>query len=180
MKLTHEFAARPGSRLKDKDVKRIAPRLEKLIHAHGERLKAEDVLADAKDPKSPLHQYFEWDDAQAGEAWRLSQARMILNSIRVRTVGGGREFIPMYLNITEQDESGAKTRSYVSAARVIEDRDLQDALLRSAQREMEAWISRFRAVEALCGVIKSAEKVVDGVKRIRAQRAGGKKQALAA
>jgi hypothetical protein len=34
-----------------------------------------EILEKAKDPKSPLHKYFEWDNSKAGEQYRIYQAR---------------------------------------------------------------------------------------------------------
>jgi hypothetical protein len=37
-----------------------------------------DVVEAARDPKSPLHSRFEWDDGEAAEKWRLEQARVLI------------------------------------------------------------------------------------------------------
>jgi hypothetical protein len=41
------------------------------------------VLADARDPESPLHDCFEWDDAKAAAAYRIDQARVLIRSIEI-------------------------------------------------------------------------------------------------
>ena len=42
------------------------------------------LVVDAARPEEhPLHHEFEWDDAVAGEAYRLSQARRLIRSVRV-------------------------------------------------------------------------------------------------
>jgi hypothetical protein len=41
-------------------------------------LQAEDVLHDARDPASPLHECFTWDDSEAAEAYRLLQAKNVI------------------------------------------------------------------------------------------------------
>lgn len=46
-------------------------------------LRPHALVDDARDPSSPGHSYFEWDDAIAGEAHRIEQARRLIRSIRV-------------------------------------------------------------------------------------------------
>ena len=41
------------------------------------------VVDTARDESHPLHERFEWDDKQAGEAYRLHQARQMIRSVRV-------------------------------------------------------------------------------------------------
>ena len=47
--------------------------------------KFENALEKAKDEKSPLHDYFMWDDVEAAKLWRLAQARCLFNSIEEGT-----------------------------------------------------------------------------------------------
>ncbi len=41
------------------------------------------VRDEARNPAHPLHTRFEWDDAVAGEAYRLEQAHRLIQSVRV-------------------------------------------------------------------------------------------------
>ena len=59
----------------------IANALKQLEDRKG-RLLARDVLDAARDPSSPLHGCFEWDDGRAAEAYRLEQARELIRSIQ--------------------------------------------------------------------------------------------------
>ena len=47
---------------------------------------ARDLVDAARDPAHPMHDHFEWDDAKAGDAYRLSQARGILASMAVSAI----------------------------------------------------------------------------------------------
>lgn len=64
------------------DVKRA---LDDLAREYGV-VTPEHVVDAARDPRSPLHEYFEWDDAEAAEAYRREQARALLRSWKVRIV----------------------------------------------------------------------------------------------
>ena len=47
------------------------------------RTSAEDVLADAKRPESPLHDLYDWNVASAAEAYWLDRTRAIIRLVRV-------------------------------------------------------------------------------------------------
>ena len=42
---------------------------------------AEEVVADAKSPKSPVHKFFDWNDKTAGHKWRVYHARVLMGSV---------------------------------------------------------------------------------------------------
>lgn len=57
--------------------------LEEIATKHNGVLKAEDVVMAAAAPEHPLHDRFEWDDAKAGHAYRVEQARGIIRRVRM-------------------------------------------------------------------------------------------------
>ena len=64
-------------------MKATRERLADLELQGGGRLTPNAVLEDAKDPDSPLHDSFEWDDEKAAHAHRIEQARALITSVRV-------------------------------------------------------------------------------------------------
>lgn len=67
--------------LATKDLVRI--RLENLAAKHNGLLTPEAVVADAKDPTSPLHEHFEWNVKKAAMSHWIDTARMLIRSVRV-------------------------------------------------------------------------------------------------
>lgn len=61
----------------------IRQRLAELELNGGGRLTPAAVVEDAKDPASPLHDCFQWDDEKAAHAHRLDQARSLITGIRI-------------------------------------------------------------------------------------------------
>jgi phage terminase Nu1 subunit (DNA packaging protein) len=47
------------------------------------RLTAQMVLQEARAASSPLHGFFEWDDSEAAEKWRLEQARELVRRVKI-------------------------------------------------------------------------------------------------
>jgi hypothetical protein len=60
----------------------VAQELAKLEDRSG-RITPEQVVEVARDPSSPLHPLFVWDDGEAAEKYRLDQARGVIRSCRV-------------------------------------------------------------------------------------------------
>lgn len=46
----------------------------------------DELVRAAKNPRSPVHKLFEWDDRQAGREHRLLQARVMVNSLHVEII----------------------------------------------------------------------------------------------
>jgi len=55
------------------------------------RLDPKDVVDEARDPRSPLHKSFTWNDDEAAEQWRLQQARQLIRSIKIERVENTQE-----------------------------------------------------------------------------------------
>jgi hypothetical protein len=70
----------------NKKVKFLRNELERIRALHGGILQAEDVLEEARNPDSPLHPMFEWDDQVAAHQYRLEQARALIREVRVEVV----------------------------------------------------------------------------------------------
>jgi hypothetical protein len=100
------------------------------------------VVQEATDASHPLHDYFEWDDAEAGAQWRLNQARQLIRSVKIvyreatdqerRRMGRG------YLSVRR--ENGPV---YVPAAEVIADPFTKRLVLADMEREWKALLRRY-------------------------------------
>jgi hypothetical protein len=79
---------------------RINARLESL--APEGRLRPADVVEDARDPASPLHDEFEWDDALAAAEHRLARAETLIRAFRFEVIHTdtvtARIFVPRYIH----------------------------------------------------------------------------------
>ena len=56
-----------------------------LAARNGGKLTAAETLEAARDPNSPIHCEFEWNDALASEKFRLGQARELIRSVKIET-----------------------------------------------------------------------------------------------
>ena len=95
----------------DLEVSGLSPeanrRVRSLYRRGGSRL-AVDVLEDARDESSPLHQYFEWDDGDAAESFRLLQAQALVRRVTVTV-------------LRPEDSVPVRVRAFVAAKDVAQE-----------------------------------------------------------
>lgn len=63
----------------------LRKQLQGIYDQHGS-LTPEMVVDEARDPDSPLHDRFEWDDVVAAEKWRREQAHELIQSVKIHRV----------------------------------------------------------------------------------------------
>ena len=119
----------------------IKEELEKLHKKHG-NLTAEIVLNEAKRKKSPLHDYFEWDDSTAAHKWRMHQARQLIISVKVET----HENEPTKTRYFIHNGSADEDAGYDTIDMIVNDPDLMEKTLRRFQQDARNWIDRIRGL----------------------------------
>lgn len=109
------------------EVRKAAMReISRLVKEGGGKITPAALVMAAKDERSPLHGYFEWDDAVASDKYREMQARTLLRSCSVHILINKRRVeIPKYVRDpdVEAHEQGycetAKIRSVEDAAHEV-------------------------------------------------------------
>lgn len=81
-------------------------------------LTPETVVEAARNPRSPLHSQFEWDDGVAGEAYRIQQARALIKRVRVDVVRADQTVIyaPVFVRSPDGGEGYALTQAVAVSA----------------------------------------------------------------
>lgn len=128
----------------------IVKALRKLEEKKG-MLTPYDVVKEARDKKSALHNSFEWDDTEAGQKYRLMQARIMLTTVKVEFGGEKRE---LYYNTTVEIEN-VPVRGYFSIERVMSEKALHQSVLREAIRELEYAQKKYNSLKEFRGVINT-------------------------
>ena len=110
-----------------------------------------DIVQTARSKSSPLHDYFEWDDGVAAQAFRLHQAR---NLIRVvvqvmempdKTEREVRVFVSLP---SDRNECGG----YRVMAEVLTDDALREELLESALADLRTFRKKYESLKELASV----------------------------
>jgi hypothetical protein len=117
------------------------------------RLDPELVVERARDPESPLHAHFEWNDEEAAKQHRIKQARLLIRSVRVEVVVRD---VPMSVVNYVRDAGG-----YQNIARVRSDADKSRATIIDELSRVVSAAKRARAVAAYLGTAEDINRIID-------------------
>lgn len=99
-----------------------------------------NVVEAAKEEDHPLHSRFEWDDAVAGEKYRLAQARQLIRVVReTYTDQQGRPSDVRTFHAIPRAEGMA----YEPLSEIVQDDLTSQVLLRSMEREWRQLKARY-------------------------------------
>jgi hypothetical protein len=114
---------------------------------------ANDVVEAAKDPASPIHKAFEWDDALAAHEHRLSQARQLLRCLVV-VKGEEKEEKVERVYVALRDKEGG----YRPLVKVMADEGQRKRLLALAFAELTVVMRKYKHLEELASVHEAIER----------------------
>lgn len=142
---------RPGAQHKS-NAQVAGDYLESLRAASG-GLSARLVVDDAKAEDSPIHDEFEWEDGHAADAWRLHQARNLINAVIVVVEGETERATRAFVVVTENEVD-----RYESIHVVMGIPALKQQVLARALRELEAWERKYAELQEFAGVVGAIKK----------------------
>lgn len=137
------------------DPQPIGARIEQIRVTRGGDFKDADVLDDARNPQSPLHQVFEWDDNEAGEQFRRYQARILIASIVSAPVtnSGSTEPVRVFVSVRQNHN-----KSYRTLTEVLSDEQLRKKFLKRAFAELKLWERKYSKYEELVPIFEVAKQ----------------------
>lgn len=121
----------------------VLANLQEIYDTHG-ALTPDLVVAEASDPKHPLHHRFEWDNTQAAERWRLHQASALIRSVNV-VIERSPDAPPIRVRafVSEQemgvgaDQDAPDLGAYLPVEQVVTSDVLRSAWFQSLRRDWE-------------------------------------------
>lgn len=100
---------------------------------------ARNVVDQARDPKNPLHRFFDWDDTSAAEKWRLEQAGGLLRRVQVFVSKDGvKQSMRVYVSTVKND-----IRQYEETTEVLSNPVSSRAFLDAMKRDLDGVIRRY-------------------------------------
>jgi hypothetical protein len=102
------------------------------------RLTAPLVVEAARPEDAPLHSQFEWDDGVAAEKYRLTQARHLITSVKVRFVQSDGTYgrVNEFMSVLRPAEHGREvTRTYEQIDSIVADEFLTRVVQAQLERE---------------------------------------------
>ena len=156
-----KYQARDGFKISDKQAEQYGERIDELGIGGLEYDKAAAVvLNDAAKKRSPLHDYFEWDDTVAAYKHRMEQARYLMRAIEIVVEIKGKE-IPMRawdVIITP----GKSEKLCASSDMLLTNDGLRALKVRQALKEAQSWRKRYNNYSELDKIAKAIDDVIDG------------------
>ena len=117
------------------------------------RLHPEDVVIEAEDESSALHDNFEWDDEVAGHEYRIEQARHLIRVVaRPLDVGGKAFSTRVFLRLP--GETGYRT-----TVDVMTEPESRALALASALEELARVRVKYAHLQELAGVFSALDKI---------------------
>lgn len=160
--MTTFYAAR-GSHMNDEQAHRYGVRIQELIESGGGDVTPAAVLSDATKKKSPLHDWFEWDDVAAANGYRYVQAQYLLRSItyRVKEKKTGKEVqVRAFFHIADREEgTNQQQHRFVALPTAANDPDCHAKVLTQAKDAYVALRQRYAAYIEL----KAIHKAIDAL-----------------
>lgn len=105
------------------------------------RLDPKDVVDEARDPRSPLHKSFTWNDDEAAEQWRLQQARQLIRSIKIERVENTQE--PRMVRFVRAFVHDPANDGYLATEDVAKLPDVRDRVLAEMRRDLQRLQSKW-------------------------------------
>ncbi len=122
------------------------------------RIEPADVVGAARDPDSPLHDEFPWDDKVAAEERRLDIARGLIRFVRMETVVEDVSYLaPMF---TIDPTRPPKSQRYIRLTTAGRDRDMAEKIVADELHRIAAAIRRAQSVAGVLGLSARLEAML--------------------
>lgn len=120
------------------------------------------VVDESREEGAPLHRCFEWDDAEAAEKYRRSQAMHVIRSITVVSEAMADDAPPTVIRAFVNTKSSP---NYEPIQTVISSPDKYQVLLEQAKKDMRYFVQKYNVLSdssALSMVIQAMGESLEG------------------
>lgn len=134
-----------------------------VLATQSETLTPHRVLDRARDPSSPLHAYFEWDDGEAAEKFRLMQASVLIRQCRVRVIAADGQKTSIVRAFVSLPSDRIASAGYRTIESVLSTEPRRAELLAMAFGELTAFKRKYETLHELADVFTSIDRTLDAV-----------------
>jgi hypothetical protein len=112
----------------------------------------EGLVNYGKNPKTELHKCFEWNDAVAGECWRINQAQGIIRNLAIVVKKDDSPkteptAVRMFVSTGERDST------YKATLEVVQNVDEYKKLLQQAYADLQVFKKKYQTIKELANII---------------------------
>lgn len=147
-----------------KDANSVGEHLELLRKEAKGELTPEDVVKDARNDNSPLHSFFEWDDGEAAEKFRLQQARGLIRAVVAVYVSDDKPAVrqKVYVHIPDPGAQHYREITHAMSAKRTREQVLMAAwrdflALRRKYQDLKEFADVFIAIDDVSEKIRAAK-----------------------
>ena len=131
--------------------------LRKIEQENGGLLRPEAVVDFARNPKTALHDVFDWNDTTAAASWRLQQARAFIR-VMVQIMPDPRSNdeplrVRMYTALREDAEG------YKYTPELMTTKAGRESVLATALAELESFQEKYAHLQELAGVFAECKRL---------------------
>lgn len=145
---------------KYKTTKRISKKvIQEILKIKEEKgLTAENVVDKAKDKSNILHDFFVWNDSEAGRLYRKQQARALINEIKI--IVEDKELYAFESVNISLNESMSK-KEYKTLVEVLDNDGYKEQIINRAIRELKYWKNKYDKLLEFRDLVKKIEKTLE-------------------
>ena len=155
-----EYSWVPGSRFRNLDANVIGRELDRLLTKHEQKLTADLMVVEARDPGSPLHGVFGFDDdAGMAREHRLEIARRLLRSVRVKITTPSRNEVIVRMTVATPQPEETDKKSYSTTEYAMADPEMRAEVLRQALRDLIAFRRKYAELSELAVVFAAIDEL---------------------
>lgn len=150
--------------------KHLAPvfgnRVDDIQSKLGRAPKAREVLEDARDPSSPIHELFNWDDSDAAEKYRAFQASVLLSALTVKieiVKNGKRDEVDMPVRIVLNRGERGTGGEHEHISDIIADPVRRARMVEMAADDFLSLERKYNNLKEFQNVFKALEEVTQTV-----------------
>lgn len=130
--------------------------LEDILEEQGQ-VTPQAVVDRARDPRSPLHSRFEWNDTVAAEKYRQTQAQDLIRRVKlVYSEEEGEEPKSVRAWVSTHQTQDPARRGYVPTAEVVKDPIATKVLLSQLEREINSLKQRYGHLSEFADLMQRA------------------------
>lgn len=139
--------------------------VDQLEKGFGRTPTARDVLESARPEESPIHDLFQWKDAEAAEKFRTMQASVFLTALTVKVEmvsNGKKQEVIMPVRVSLNKSTGNKMgggRTHIND--ILGDASLRKQMLEMAADELLSIRRRYSYIRDLAKVFHEVDVVID-------------------
>lgn len=138
------------------DPQAVGEKLHAIRKSRG-RLVPVDVVEEARSDDSVLHRYFDWNNKDAAQKWRIVQARDLISAI-VTVELGDKETLPVRSFVSVDN-------SYEPVYEVMSDADMRQKALADVQASIVHLEGKIKAFREFRDILQALERVREVARR---------------